>query len=271
MTARVTRGDLALVPVGFLVAVVGALCGIGGGLFAVPILHFVRRLELKRAVASGLLLVLVTTAGSTVTEALRPDPDLTWSRVLPVVAGVLVGAQLGFLASRRISTRALRGVFVVVLFLAGLRLFLSSSGAETGVIEIQGGATGTLLALLAGLGGGFVAPLLGVGGGLVMVPTLFLGLGLPFGEARATSLAAGAVGALRSLVLHAKDGRVDFRAGAPLALGALGGSIAGVWAVHLEGAAEVGRLLLAAILWFTAGRFALEVWRARGGEAADSP
>ena len=39
------------------IAFVGAMCGIGGGLFTVPLLHFGVRLPLKQAVATALVLV----------------------------------------------------------------------------------------------------------------------------------------------------------------------------------------------------------------------
>jgi uncharacterized membrane protein YfcA len=108
----------------------------------------------------------------------------------------------------------------------------------------------------AGVAGGFLAPLLGVGGGLFMVPALFLGIpGLGFTEARATSLAAGAVAAIQSLWLHGRAGRVELPAVLPLALGAVGGSLVGVRLVHVEGAVEVSRMLLAGVLVFVALRF----------------
>ena len=38
---------------GALIAAWSSMCGIGGGLFAVPVLHFLERLPLKEAVAVG--------------------------------------------------------------------------------------------------------------------------------------------------------------------------------------------------------------------------
>lgn len=256
------RRDLWLLPAGFLIAFVGALCGIGGGLFAVPILHFLRGLELKSAVATALVLVLATTTCATITEALRAEPDLHWRVVGCTAAGVLFGAQLGFFVARRIGTRTLKAVFVVVLAVAGYRLLFASGG-----VAIEGAdgdawidTTAFLVAVAAGFGGGFLAPLLGIGGGLLMVPALFLGVdGMGFGEARATSLAAGSLGALRSVVLHGRDGRVHLPAVAPLALGAVFGAACGVFVVHAEGVVAFARVLLGGILWFVAARFAWEL------------
>ena len=255
--------DLSLLPVGFAIAFVGALCGIGGGLFTVPLLHYVRGLELKRAVATALVLVVTTTGFATLAELLRADRQLDGPLVACLAAGTLLGAQLGFRVAERIPTRALRGVFVVVLTAAGLRLaFAGPGGGE--ILPGDAGARALATAFAAGLGGGFLAPLLGIGGGLLMVPALFFGIpGMSFAMARASSLAAGAVGASRSLWLHARAGRVDLPAVAPLALGALGGAVAGVQVVHLEGATAVARMLLAGILFVTALRFLRDLLRPR--------
>lgn len=257
MSAR----NLGLTLAGFLIAVVGAMCGIGGGLFAVPLLHFACGLDLKRAVATALVLVLSTTTFATLGECLRETPDLHASLVACVAAGVLLGAQFGFRLAERISLRALQAVFVVVLLGAAARIALGGADAAAGAQETEWLDHSTrMLGFAAGLAGGFLAPLLGVGGGLIMVPALFLGIGgLGFTEARATSLAAGAVGAMRSLWLHGRAGRVELPAVLPLALGAVGGSLVGVRLVHLEGAVEVSRMLLAGVLVFVALRFLREL------------
>ena len=75
----------------------GAVCGLGGGLFAVPLLHYVFKLPLRRAVATGLCLVCATAVSSTTAEFLHEDSALLWEVVLPLVGGALVGAQIGFL------------------------------------------------------------------------------------------------------------------------------------------------------------------------------
>ena len=264
-----TSRDALLVPAGFLIGFVASLCGIGGGLFAVPILHYLLGLELKRAVATGLVLVLATTSGATVTEVLRPDPDLIWPVVGGLVAGVLVGAGLGFRVSERLDNRGLKRVFVVVLLVVGARiLFVPAASPDASVATAVGAGT-LAYAFLAGMGGGFVAPLLGVGGGLIMVPALYLGLDAAgFSEARACSLAAGSVGALRSLLLHARAGRVAWRSGLLLGAGALLGAASGVSSLRFEGLVEAGRVVLGLILWATALRFFRDLRRASADPTA---
>lgn len=254
MSAPAPDGKPALwfVPAGFAIGFAGALCGIGGGIFAGPLLHSVRGLALKRAAASAILVVLATTLTSTVAESFRPDSELVWPVVVPLALGALAGTQLGFLLSKRIEERALKQVFAVVLALAGVRLlFFSSSLASLAALE---GWAASALALVIGLAGGCLTPLLGVAGGVFMVPALFLA-GQPFGAARACALAAGALAALRSLWLHTRAGNVSYALGWPLALGALIGALGGVVAAHDPFLSPGGRVGLGILLLVLAARF----------------
>ena len=241
------RGGVPLwfVPVGFGIGFIGALCGIGGGLFAGPLLHYTRRLPLKRAAATALLLVFATTSASTAAELFQDTSPLRWELVLPVMAGVVIGARAGFHLAQRLSERRLKAVFCIVMVLAGLRI-LTSSGDAVADGVVPPGWTTSLIALLVGVGGGFVAPILGVGGGLMMVPGLFLAIdGLSFTAARATSLAGGVAASMRSIALHSRASNIALRPGLFLALGALGGAATGVSFTRSDGFVQAGRVLLA--------------------------
>jgi uncharacterized membrane protein YfcA len=254
-------------PIGFA----SSLCGIGGGLFAGSLLHFGFGFDLRRATGTALVLVLATTVAATVTESLSGASAIPWSVVGALVVGVAVGAQLGFHFSERVPDRALRALFAVVLVASSLRILLGGDGGVVASLDAGAHSVPDLLwSALVGLGGGFAAPILGVGGGLVMVPGLYLGLeGLGFDAARAASLAAGCVGALRSLVLKARAGRVGWSHGLALGAGALLGAAAGVLAMDARaGLVETGRVLLALVLAFVGLRFAVEV--ARGSASAQA-
>ena len=256
------RVPVWFVPAGFAIGFAGTLCGIGGGLFAGPLLYFTRGLPLRRAAATALLLVLATTSASTVTELLRADTLLRGHLVLPLVLGVLGGAQLGFRLSQKLSERGLKAGFCVVLTAAGLRILFSSGAGAPEAVHESGALLTSLYALAVGFGGGFVAPVLGVGGGLLMVPGLFLSIdGLSFNAARATSLAGGMAASLRSVWLHSRAGNIEPRPGLALAGGALFGAAAGVFVTRTEGFVQAGRVLLAAILLAQALRFGRELLR----------
>ncbi len=261
-TPRLTR-DVGLAFGGAAIAVIGALCGIGGGLFAVPLLHYVFKLPLRRSVATSLALVMTTGLAATAAEALHPSDALRWPVVGALVIGSLLGAQVGFFVGKRLPEVALKSLFVVALGVAGARLWLAAPGIVDPLPGAGALALGEALAVVAlGFFAGVVAPILGIGGGLVAVPgLLFLMPELGALGARAASLAMTVPNAARSLHLYAREGAVELRPALAFATGALVGGAIGVQLVHLDGAARVGQLLLGGILLTTAVRFAVDVLR----------
>ena len=255
-----------LVAMGAMVAFVSSNCGIGGGLFIVPFLHYAVGFPLELAVATSLVHVLAATSAATVAEALEPRSFLRLDLAAALAAGALLGAQLGYLLSRRIDTLTLRKIFVVVMFLAGLRMLFDPAvpkeAGETGFTIL-----GAAVVFAIGVGGGFISPLLGIGGGLFMVPALFaLAPGVDFAAARACSMAASAVASARGAWLHSRAGSIDRRVGGWLAIGAVIGAVAAVYVFHLPGFVDMGRWVLAGVLWFVAGRFLWD-FRRRAGPA----
>jgi uncharacterized membrane protein YfcA len=248
---------------GSAIAFVGSMCGIGGGLFAVPLLHFGLRFELRRAVATALALVFATGTTATVVEALRADSELRWGLLAVLFPGALVGAQVGFRVARRLRTDWLRAVFVVALSAAGVRLLLGN-GAVAGDVPLADpeGLEAVLIGLAIGFGGGFVAPLLGIGGGLLFVPALFFAVpSLGFAGARACSLATSIAASSRSLWLYLRAGDVARTHAAWLAAGAAVGAAAGVWTVHAPGVTAFGRITLGVVLLVVAARFLRDLVR----------
>ena len=248
-----------LVLYGALIGFAASWCGIGGGLFAVPILHFGRGLPLKRAVATGLVLVLATALAATTTELLGEAPDLAWTVLVPLVCGVLLGAPLGFRALERLPVPLLRRAFVLVLAIASWRMWQSGARPPAD-LEAFGLLDGTVV-FCVGLGGGFLSPLLGVGGGLLMVPGLYLLADTGFELARASSLCAAVFGASRSLRMHAVAGRVVWPAGLRLGGGALLGAAAGVRVLTSLELVEVARRGFAVLLLLVALRFLRDALR----------
>jgi uncharacterized membrane protein YfcA len=255
-----------LAAAGALIAVVGALCGIGGGLFAVPLLHYGFRVPLRRAVATSLALVMTTGAAATFAELLHGDNALLWNLVLPLVAGALLGATYGFELARKLPEVWLKALFLVALSSVGVRMGLTPSGIEAPLPGAELFAwRDTLIVFALGLGAGAVAPMLGIGGGLVVVPGMLLlvpdagSLG-----ARAASLAMTVPNAARSLQLYLREGAVEGRIAAWFCVGAVLGGVVGVQLVHLPGAPRVGQVLLGVILVGTAARFGFDLAKFAG-------
>jgi uncharacterized protein len=242
-------------------AFASTMCGIGGGLFAVPILHFLGGLPLKTSVNTSLVLVFVMTLTATVAELFQPTSGLDWRIVAALALGGFFGARLGHQFSKRVNPRTLAKVFVVMLTLAGLRVLFGGGPREA----VSPSTLSSVLALFAtgviGVVGGFISPLLGIGGGLIVVPALYLGLGTSYLTARACSTAMSVVNAGQLTWVNVREGNLNARAASWFGAGAFVGAVAGVVLVHQQGWAEAARVLLGVMLIGIAARFAWDLRR----------
>ncbi len=250
----------------FLGALIGAystLCGIGGGVFAVPLLHYVYRMPLRTAVANSLVLVAASTASATLLEAVHAESALRLDVVLTLVAGSVVGSRIGFAIGKRVTTGVLKGFFAVLLVGVAIQL-LVDDGARG--VFVAGAARHELATAdfarvaIIGLCAGVVAPLLGIGGGLVAVPALlYCAPWMGFLTARACSMAMSTVTAWQSVWLYRRDGEIHSTASLWLAGGAVLGAATGIQLVHVEAVTSSARVLVAIALLFAAARFAWDL------------
>ena len=250
-----TRHQLVFGSSGIVIGALGAVCGIGGGLFATPLQHYGFKVPLPRSVSTSLVLVFCTALSATIAESLSPDSALRWSLALTGIPGALLAAQFGMRISRALPERQLKGLFALTFVIFGLRMFFDSGAVSTeAATEIS--KTAYLSILFLGLGAGLVVPVLGIGGGLILVPgCLLLVPEVGFAGARSLSLAIATFTSLRALWMHASAGTVDFSRGLPLGLGALIGASIGVQLAHLPMSGTVGQILLGLILVVSALRF----------------
>lgn len=270
-----TKG-LGIALVGAAISAWGAMCGIGGGLFAVPILHYVYKLTLKEAIVTSLALVAATTISATFAELLHTDNSLDWRIILALVSCSLVGAQLGFRVAKVVSARKLKLVFAIALTFVGVRLLglVPEPEAADGGLYLLEGLTTSDFWIAGGIGfcGGFVSPLLGIGGGLVAVPALMLFVpAMGHLGARACSMAMGTITSTRSLFLYYRAGQLDVGRSASFAVGALVGAFVGVQLVHIPGMSVWAEKMLAATLLIVAFRFGLDVVRKAPPKAESGP
>jgi len=253
-----------LVFAGFLMGVYSTLCGIGGGIFAVPLLHYAYRMPMRRAVANSLALVAGSTASATALEAMHAESALRWDIVAALVLGSLAGSWLGFALARRVPARGLKAVFAVLLLVIAGQLIFGPDASDKFVAgTVHDAWSGSAFALTVAIGflAGIVAPLLGIGGGLVAVPALLhLTPGLGFLVARACSMAMSTVNSWQSVWLYRRDGEMRGPFAIRLALGAIAGAAVGVQLVHIEAVTRSARMLVAFALVFAAARFAWDLW-----------
>lgn len=256
-----------LVALGVLIGGYSTVCGIGGGVFAVPLLHYVYRMPLRLAVANSLVLVAASTTSATILEFFHPHSSLNGFIAAVLIASSFVGTQLGYRATKRLDVRMLKLVFCVLLVVVATEVLLNPMSTESSSASAMSFAPTShewVLIVLVGFASGFVAPMLGIGGGLIAVPGLSFGVpALGYLGARACSMAMSMFTSWQSVWLYSRDGSLTSTTSLWLALGALVGAAVGIQLVHIESVTSVAHALVAFALYFAAARFAWDLVVAR--------
>jgi uncharacterized membrane protein YfcA len=108
--------DPALAGVGAVAGFVAGLLGVGGGVIMMPLFTSVLRIPVKTAVGSSLVAVAIFSVPAMVTHALLGHID--WAVALLLVAGTVVGAQIGArltIRSAEATIEVLLGSFFLVI------------------------------------------------------------------------------------------------------------------------------------------------------------
>ncbi len=256
--------SLVLFVAGMAAGIVGALLGLGGGVFLVPFLVLVLHLPMRHAVAISLVTVIAT---SSVVSSIRMGRSLINFRLgmlleVATTAGGLTGGVIAVMLSASLLQRMF-GVMAIVSALAMLgrlekRNVIMAADAETGRLggryhETESGGVVTYrvkrvpVAMAVSLAAGSLSSLLGVGGGILKVPALNAWCGVPLRAAAATSAFMIGVTATSGVVIYYGRGDIVPWMAASTVLGVLAGSRTG-FMMGERAKAKWLKLLLAAIL-----------------------
>jgi uncharacterized membrane protein YfcA len=193
----------AVIGGGALAGSLGALLGIGGGVFLVPFLTLALGVPIRQALAASLVTVIATsTAVSSGSSRHLINERLGLLLEIPTVAGSLVGgitvAALSPSTLHLIFGIGTFGIAIVMLSRLDIRNVILDPTVDPGVLggrfyEEESGreVVYCVRRLPLALAGSFVAgnlsTLLGIGGGIMKVPLLNAFCGVPIRPAAATS------------------------------------------------------------------------------------
>ena len=223
----------------------GALLGIGGAVFVVPLLHITLGFPLRTAAAIGLTTVIATSSSVSAHRSGQQLINLRLGMVLEVAT--VAGSLLGGLIAHLLSETTLQRLFGIVTLLAAVavlarvnrRNVILDSSIDPGLLggrfhDEESGGTVTYrvkrlpVALAASFVAGNVSSLLGVGGGVLKVPALNTWCGIPLRAAAATSAFTIGVTATSAAIIYYGRGDLPALAAAPAVLGVQLGSWAGL-------------------------------------------
>jgi len=104
------------------VGLIAGLLGIGGGIIHVPMMTYVLRFPVRISTATSQFILIFTTLTGVLTHlALRTEPG-NWLVVVFLAIGVIPGAQLGALISRRLRGTLIIRLLAIALIMLGIRL-----------------------------------------------------------------------------------------------------------------------------------------------------
>ncbi len=229
---------------GTLTGVLGAMLGLGGGVFLVPLLVLVLDLPIRTAIGISLTTVIATSSAVSSRTAGQGLINLRLGMVLEVATAA--GGLLGGLTAQFLSERTLVLLFATVTTLVAAALFtrlerrnvLANPTIDPGRLggrfhdeESGGTVVYRVKRLPLAFAGSFVAgnlsSLLGIGGGVLKVPILNIWCGVPMRVAAATSALMIGVTAVTAVPIYFAHGEIVPALAAAAVLGVLLGSRAG--------------------------------------------
>ena len=252
-----TLGGLVILAlIGFLVGIVGALAGVGGGPILAPIVAIYYGLPMHQAVGVSLVSVIAT---STATSAVYVEQHITDIRLgMTLELATTTGALMAALIAHHLNRRTLALMFAVFLtYSAGSmvsKAWKSRNREEDEPVTdytVRNYPIGMLASLVAG---GF-SGLLGIGGGPLKVPVMYLFMKVPLRVCTATSNFMIGVTAATSAVVYWARGDVNLTIAAPLVAGVFAGSLLAARIKHRVHTFYILILLIGVMGWFAVQMF----------------
>jgi uncharacterized protein len=254
----------------------GALLGLGGGVFLVPFLNLVLGFPFSVAAAISLTTVIATSSTVSAGRAGKQLINMRLGMLLEVATAG--GSLLGGITAQLIAQSLLQRLFGVVAIVVAVimltrlkrRNVILDPAANPGILggryyENESGTTVTYrvkrvpVAVGASFIAGNISSLLGIGGGIIKVPILNAWCGIPLRAAAATSAFMIGVTATAGAVIYYGRGQIE----PVLAAAAVLGVQLGSWGGMRFGAAASAKwlkILMSAVLFIVAA-----MMFARGG------
>lgn len=160
---------LAYLAFGCAAGIIAGLLGVGGGIVVVPALYFLFTAQglphahiMQMALGTSLATIVFTSVASF--RAHDKRGAVRWDIFKSITPGILVGSFVGAWVAAQLSTRFLKGFFVVFLYYVSIQMLLNIKPKATRQMPGTAG--------MFGAGGlvGLISNLVGIGGGTITVP-----------------------------------------------------------------------------------------------------
>jgi uncharacterized membrane protein YfcA len=250
---------------GFGAGLLGALLGLGGGVFVVPALTLIFNVPAHMAIGTSNVAVVATSTAGASTYVRNRLANIRLALVLLI--STTIAATLSSLVATYLPAQVLSGLFAIVLIYTSITILRSGKKGDAtpptpqvreeghGELDLDGtyhdAATGLTTPyrprnVRSGMGisalAGVVAGLLGVGGGIIQMPVMNLLMGVPFKVATGTSNFMIGVTATSAAFVRYAQGDVNPLIAVPTALFVFLGARVGAWLVPRTPNARLRRI-----------------------------
>ena len=230
---------------GAATGLIGAVLGVGGGVFLIPALVLYFKFPMIQAAGAGLVTVIATSNSAASVNVERGTVNMRLGMVLELAT--VIGALAASLIAGSVAPGFLIGLFGVLLAVLSALLWKQppSSREDRAARDLPDGPLdgeyydpaekrvisyrlrGLPIGLAVSLAAGCLSGLLGIGGGVFKVPVLHLFCGIPMKAAAATSNFMIGVTAAASAFIYLGRGHIVLIPSAAIVLGVLAGAAAG--------------------------------------------
>jgi uncharacterized membrane protein YfcA len=136
--SKVTLSAFVPASLGFLVGLLAAIMGVGGGFIMVPVMVYLLRMPMHVVVGTSLFQVLFTSMNVTLLQA-YVNHTVDFILALILLLGSAVGAQIGARAGRRLNADQLKILMSVVVLVVMLKMLLGLLQAPDVLLTYKGG------------------------------------------------------------------------------------------------------------------------------------
>ncbi|RTL65255.1 MAG: sulfite exporter TauE/SafE family protein [Hyphomicrobiales bacterium] len=123
---RASKIYISVIPpvaIGMFVGLLTAVMGVGGGFMMVPAMIYLLRMPTKLVIGTSTLQILFVTAFTTVLQATQ-NHSVDMMLAVPMIAGGVVGAQLGVGYGERLKAEQLRALLALLVLAVAVRMAL---------------------------------------------------------------------------------------------------------------------------------------------------
>lgn len=206
---------------GLSAGLLGGYLGLGGGIIMVPFLTVVIGFDIKEAVPVSITAIAVNSLAASNEYLKKGMVDLELVIILSFF--MVLGNIVGSVFSNYISGNITQIIFSFLLVYAAFSFMKGRKPSDK--LSYQDNRTKYLIICTAVVFiTGILAALVGVGGGVVLVPVLYLIIGLPLTSARGTTSLMIGFSAVAAATVYFMMGQLDFKVATGVIFGILVGA-----------------------------------------------